>query len=159
MPKLSRFVGTRPALNLRSEAGVSLVEVLAAIAILGVVLLPMLDFAAYMYNGQAYERQLAATLAAAKLEELQNAAYRSGTLVWPPSVSDESVMVGNLGFVRSWTVSEVDPTWNPERNYLRQVDLRVWCANCRKEQPVRVVTYIAKLNPWAETQKLPDPME
>lgn len=144
----------RSTSRIGAEEGVSLVEVIAAMGILALVLLPMLDFAAYTYTGQAYEKQLAATLAASKLEELQSVSYRSLSWPWP---GGEEVWVGGMQFIRTWSV--VQPSWNPERNYLREVTLQVWCENCRNQDPITVVTYIAKVGSEAESSKLEDPAE
>ncbi|MFZ5814981.1 MAG: hypothetical protein ACOY93_06715, partial [Bacillota bacterium] len=66
-----------PLARLGEEEGLSLVEVLVAALVLVLVLVPMLDFSTYMFNGRSFERQLAATLASSKMEELANVAYRT----------------------------------------------------------------------------------
>jgi hypothetical protein len=139
-----------------SEAGVTLTELLVAVCILALVLVPMLDFSAYVYNGQSYERQLAATLATAKLEELENASYRTpgsaNTKIhvgWLPS-SDDYQPVGPYWFFREWIREDVaagpEPV-NPtagERPWLRKYTVRVTCLNCRQPVSVEVVSYLAK---------------
>lgn len=143
-----------------AEAGISLVEVLAAMAILTLVLLPMLDFAAYTYNGQAYERQLVATLAASKMEELQAESYRSIPESWPV-VGQDNKTVGNLIIRRAYDVVPLpdEEAWWPEREYVRKAIVSAWCSNCRNQQPITVVGYIAKLSEAGQTEKLPDPAE
>lgn len=134
------------------EAGASLAEVLVATAILVIVLVPMLDFSAYMFNGHAFERQLAATLAASKMEELANKAYRSAysktnplsNFGWPGSGS-ESILLGNYEFGLDWTQSLASSNGTPERYHMRRLAVRTTCYNCRGTVEAEVVTYIAKM--------------
>lgn len=134
------------------EAGVSLVEVLVAAAILVLVLVPMLDFSAYMFNGQAFERQLAATLASSKMEELANRAYRTpysktnplSNFGWPGNGSDY-LLVGNYEFQLDWTQSLASSSGTPERYHMRRMAVRATCFNCQGTVEVEVVTYLAKL--------------
>ncbi len=141
---------------LGSEAGVSLVEVVAALAILGLVLLPMLEFAAYQYNGQAYDRLLAATLASSKLEELQSESYRTDPGEWP-EYGAQTVVIGGRRFSQAYSVVEL--SLNQETNWMRQATVTVSCTNCKDATSVTVVTYIAKLDSEADSAKLPDPAE
>jgi hypothetical protein len=144
-----------------ADAGVTLTELLVAVCILALVLVPMLDFSAYVYNGQSYERQLAATLATAKLEELENYSYRrpgnanpSNHTGWLPSPiqseGSDAPDVGPYWFLREWIREDaaagpepVKPT-SGERPWLRKYTVRVTCINCRQPVSVEVVSYLAK---------------
>lgn len=129
--------------GLRQEAGATLVEVLAAVAILTLVLLPMLDFSSYMYNGQAYQRQLAAQVAASKLEWLQNQSYRTLN-AWPFPSGGGYEDVGNLQFMWVYQIQAV--SYTPESNWVRKATVTVTCeTGCQQPVEVTVVTYIAKV--------------
>lgn len=139
------------ACPLGAEAGVSLIEVLVAAFILTLVLVPMLDFSAYMFNGQAYGHQLAATLAAAKMEELANVAYRTSgntnssvNTNWGP-MGEDDISVGSYVFNRRWTRASAPA--GKEQAWLRRYTVKVTCTNCRQPVEVEVVSYLAKVGP------------
>jgi prepilin-type N-terminal cleavage/methylation domain-containing protein len=144
----------RRFLPLMAERGVSLVEVLVATAILALILVPMLNFSAYTYNGQAYERQLAATWATDKMEDLQTWGYRkdwsevpdAGT-VWLPSGGD-AVIAGKYVFIRTWTRENLSGREDPEP-YFRKYTVVVTCQNCRQSISVKVVSYLVQVGPGA----------
>lgn len=133
-------------------------EVLLAATIMVLVLLPMLDFSAYMFSGQSYQRQLAITLAASKLEEAANVAYRTGTggplNGFPPSMSDyDYVDIGNHWYGWKRTVSNPFPISQKERSYARRIEVEVFCWSCKDQSSVRVVSYIGKIHYSSTTEK------
>lgn len=138
------------AARLRGEEGVSLVEVLVAATILTLVLVPLIDFAAYVYSGQAYQRQLRAVLATATLEEIQNKAFRTPN--WP-ELGIENPSVGKLTFKVRWETTPVfDGDFEGEQ--VRLAEVRVQCTNCVDMSELKVVTYIAKLPDGSTSAKV-----
>lgn len=131
-----------------SEAGGSLIEVIVAMGLLVAIAIPMLDVGAVIRGATPYQRQMAMTLAIAKIEELGDAAYRTNNWPNPPNGSDE-IGLGSYLFAREWVVHPYAPTNNDygqELNQLRRADVTVTCLNCHKSStPVRVVTVLAKL--------------
>lgn len=131
----------------RSQSGTSLVEVLIAVGLLVTVAIPMLDLGAYMRGATPFHRQIAVSLAASKLEELANIAYRTSNSTWPGSGSD-SVDVGRYTFDREWVQTDAPepPDFRFEAGQLKHMVVTVTCQNCPAPMPpVRVVTLIAKL--------------
>lgn len=131
--------------RLAAAAGVTMVEILVAVGILGLAVIPMLDFGANMRGETVFVKQMASSLASSKIEDLGNRAYR--TFSWPGSGSEE-VWVGRYAFYLEWTVSAFpsDPSFRPEGDQLRMVDVEIVCLNCsRPMPPVRRVAVIAKL--------------
>lgn len=130
-----------------AESGASLVEVLIALALLMGIVIPMLDFGASLRAATPFQRQMAASLASSKVEELANVAYRTSSS-WPGN-GEDWIGVGRHSFYLSWTVSPYQPTaddFTGEKNLLRRVEVRVECTNCKGPMaPVRVVSLIAKL--------------
>lgn len=130
------------------EAGVTLVEVLIAVAVLVVVLVPILDFTADLRASTPFHRNMASSLAASKLEELGNSAYR--TLTWSSTVSGEDdVQVGRYIYHREWNITGFSPSDNDfgaESTQLRAAEVAVTCVDCPKAvTPVRMVAVLAKL--------------
>jgi len=131
-----------------SEAGGSLIEVIVAMGLLVAIAVPMLDVGAVIRGATPYQRQMAMTLAIAKIEELGDAAYRTNNWPAPPNGSDE-IPLGQFLFERVWVLHPYSPATNDygsELNQLRKADVTVTCLNCHKSStPVRVVTVLAKL--------------
>lgn len=135
-----------------AESGFSLVEVLIALGLLSGVLIPMLEFGGNLRAGTVFQHQIAASLAASKLEDLGNTAYRTGLTVWPSSGGPEQAYVGTYVFDVEWEVSAFSPAnddYSAESTHLRNATVTVTCAEgCpRPMPPVRMVTVLAKLSP------------
>ncbi|MDB4896527.1 MAG: hypothetical protein JWN15_2789 [Firmicutes bacterium] len=127
--------------------GVSLVEVLVAVALLSAVAVPMLDFTASIRGAAPFQRQIAINLASSKIEELGHEAYR--TTFWPKSDS-KVVDVGQFSFTLGWTISAYTPAtandYPAEQSQLRKATMTVSCNNCpRPFPPVKVVAVLEKL--------------
>jgi prepilin-type N-terminal cleavage/methylation domain-containing protein len=145
---LAVWVGIALGQRLKDQAGMSLVEVLIASAILAGVLIPMLDFGANLRGGTPFQRQIASTLATSRLEKLGNQAYRTNNTTWP-SGGSETVDVGQFTYLVEWTVNAYVPAVNDfsaETAQLRQARITVTCQNCtRPMPPVRMVGILEKL--------------
>lgn len=130
----------------QAQAGSTLVEILLAVALLVSVAIPMLELGAHMRGATPFQRQIAVSLAASKIEELGNIAYR--TTFWPGSGAD-SWEIGRYSFERQWVLSAFSPTENDygsESSQLKQATVTVTCTNCtRPMPPVRMVAVLAKL--------------
>lgn len=130
----------------RAETGATLVEILVAVGLLVAVAIPMLDLGAHMRGATPFQRQIAVSLAASRVEELGNRSYR--TIPWPSSDTDV-IMVGRFLFDIEWTISAFSPTVNDfgsESSQLKQATVTVTCSNCtRPMTPVRMVAILAKL--------------
>jgi|GEM_PF-5438900 len=139
------------------QEGYSLVEVVAAMAILTAVLVPMLNFVAYGYNQRAYQKQMAATVAALKLEEWQNENYRKNPIThkWYDPTSAVP-MIGSMEFECTLSMNEVGGTDSIEQRYLKQATVTCACTTCRHPDPQTVVGYLARIKTDAETVADPD---
>jgi hypothetical protein len=134
------------------EEGVSVIEVIAAVALLILVAIPMLDFTGTTHAAVPLARQDAVSLATSKVEELESQAYRtqsSPVPSWPSSGSDTPPSVGRYAYQRTWSVGPYTPANNDnptEISKLRVVSVTVTCLNCAKPMPpVKVVAIIEKL--------------
>lgn len=134
-----------------SEEGVSLTEVLVAAVILSLVLGPMLDFSAYLYNGQAYQKAMKAQLATSYLEYVQNLTYRRPYASSWPAGGSGPASIDPYEYTATWEVDNpFAGTW--ESTLLRRVEMVVQCTNCRDTSEFRVVTYIARITPASSTK-------
>ncbi len=147
------FTSSRKRSSLsRREAGATLVEVLIAVGILAVLILPMINFSLHVNAGTAFERQLAVSVATGTIEELGNMAYRTDEDTWPPATYVGTLTVGRYRFRREWVVTDYNPPdigqWPAESDRLKQASVTVTCLNCtRTMPPVRMVALLAKLEP------------
>lgn len=125
------------------ESGTTLVEVLIALALLTVVVIPMLDLGAHVRGGTAFHRQIAVSLASSKIEELANYAYRTSlsSTNWPADGSGTED-VGLYSFQLEWRIT---PVSLESSTVLRQAEVSVTCLNCPRPMPaVTVVSYLVK---------------
>lgn len=122
-----------------AESGMTLVEVLMATGLIVAVMVPMMDFAAFVRGGSTYPRQIALTLAGSKLEELRYESLNT----WPPLGGQRlGQSVGKYQFDLTWSVAVTTP---PDSVDMATVGVTVTCFNCtRPMPPVRMVTNIAQ---------------
>jgi prepilin-type N-terminal cleavage/methylation domain-containing protein len=136
---------------LESQAGFTMIEVLIALGLLMLFIIPMLDFGANMRGGTPFQRQIAVSLAAAKLEDLGNAGYRTNPNTWGSVSGSDPSTVGNFDFTIDWVVTSYSPIPNDfanENTLLRHATVTVRCLNCNKPQampPVRMVAVLGKI--------------
>jgi prepilin-type N-terminal cleavage/methylation domain-containing protein len=136
---------------LESQAGFTMIEVLIALGLLMLFIIPMLDFGANMRGGTPFQRQVAVSLATTKLEELGNGVYRTNPNTWGSLSGSDSPTVGNFDFTIDWVVTAYTPIPNDfatENTLLRQATVTVRCINCNKPQampPVRMVAVLGKI--------------
>lgn len=117
----------------RDESGYSLIEVLAAVAIIGIAVIPLMGlFSAGLYStAEAYYSTIAVNLAQAKIDELRYGPY--GQVI---SESRAAVGADYPGFYR--TVEVVD-----ESPRLKRVTVTVdYQVKNRAPKPARLVTLI-----------------
>ena len=114
------------SLEIANQRGMTLPEVLIAVAILTVGLLAVVSmlssgFSTVLVSGggskaTAYARQ--------KLEELKNKCYNNGTLCVDPTFpTSTGTDTPEAGIARSWTVTQAGPTAAPNR--LSQISVTV----------------------------------
>jgi Tfp pilus assembly protein PilV len=129
----------------KSDAGITLVEVLVAVSLLVVVMIPMLNFRTVVAGTAIFQRQIAITLASGKIEEVMDQSYRSDEGEWGYPTDHwftEAQTVGQYNFTRAWKLVDYDAA-NP---WLKQVVVEVTCVKCSSPiPPVRLTTVLAKI--------------
>lgn len=142
-----------------AQSGSMVVDVLVSVALLATIIVPLLSFSTIFNGGATYPRQLAASLAVTKIEELATVAYRTNyeadlcrwsspdpkpSPVWPISGSSPPPPI--TGYSWQWTVSDISSAnadWLPERDHVKEVTVTVTSPNLRT--PVVLVAWIGKL--------------
>lgn len=120
----------------RSDAGITLVEVLVAVSLLVLCMIPMLDLGAELRVGGAHSRQVAIMLARTQLEDLYDKSLKSNG--WPPAGTNDWQY---FPYELRWTVTDfLDPS-DPKAPFLRQAAVTVSCDSCG----IRAVTMTAVL--------------
>jgi hypothetical protein len=136
---------TRAGSRSRSQSGITLVEVLLAVALLVAVMVPMLNFRSVVGGTAVFQRQMAITLASGTIEEIMDQAYWSDSGEWGDPIGSwvhKTDTVGPYQFAKDSRLVELDPA-NP---WLKQLVVEVTCTNCpRPIPPVRLATVIAKV--------------
>lgn len=122
--------------KLHVQAGMTMVEVLLSVALLAAILIPMLDFSAYLRAGSAYPRELALTLAGSWMDKQLFESYAQ----WPLNPGTQMVPVGKYTFKVQWDASAL-PGTDPDRDRLQRVVVTVTCQQgCpASTTPVRMV--------------------
>lgn len=124
----------------RSNAGITLVEVLVAVSLLVLCMIPMLDLGAELRVGSAHSRQVAVMVARTKLEEMYDFSFKSGNNTWPSSPDEVWQDVGGYSFHLEWTVT---PIAGYPATLLRQAVVTVSCDSCGI-RPVSMTAVLAK---------------
>lgn len=128
-------------------------ELLVAVALLVLIILPLLDLGTQLRAGLQYERQLAVTVATSKLEELANDAYRSAQGTWPVESwpTPHPTQVGSYTFDLQWRIQP-----DPASDWVSQATVVVTCQNCRREMPpVRMTALLGKVPPCSGQTCIP----
>ncbi|HLN60977.1 MAG TPA: prepilin peptidase [Symbiobacteriaceae bacterium] len=119
----------------RPDAGITLVEVLVAVSLLVLCMVPMLDLGAELRVGNAHNRQVAIMLARTQLEALYDVSLK--TAGWPPSGQNDWQY---LPYQVEWTVTSF--AGSPS-SFLRQAVVTVSCDSCGI-RPVTITAVLAK---------------
>ncbi len=127
-----------------SASGYTFIELLIALALLGIVVAPLLNLFAtgYAYIGNARMQTTALNLCRDRIEEMRALGYPAVYNLYlenPSTVSIETNLAGFSGFIRETTLTRVElpaATGNGTAAELLQIDVAVswWENNCKHEE-------------------------